>query len=301
MNNRKNTILITGAAGFIGKNAAKFFKEHGWRVVGIDLKEQEGEMDGWYSGTITKELLANIKEKPDVVLHCAGGSSVGFSIENPEEDYKMNVESAKNVLEFIKSECPDIRLIFLSSAAVYGQKENIAISEADSLNPVSPYGRNKKMAEDLCREYLEKYNISISIVRLFSVYGSGLHKQIFWDACNKIKDADKSITFFGTGEETRDFVHINDINNLFLILSESKNKFEIINCGSGKSIKMKTVLEVLRDKYKKDVQITFNQISKEGDPKFYQANIGKALALGWKPVIELKNGIEEYVNYFKKI
>lgn len=303
---KKNTVLITGAFGFIGRHVARHFFKNGWHVVGIGLGEWKGEefkdwgIDEWYSGLITKELLLSVEKKPDVIIHCAGGSSVGFSVEHPKEDFDMTVESTRTVLEHMRNNCPNARLIYPSSAAVYGQKDDVPIKEEDALEPVSPYGINKKIAEDLCEEYSKKYNLRISIVRLFSVYGEELQKQLLWDACKKIAEAEEEVVFFGTGEETRDWIHIDDVAELFFILAKSGNKFEIMNGGSGIRIAVKNIISELLKALKTEKKIVFNNISKEGDPKFYTADLNKLKKIGWKTKVSLRDGINKYVNYFKK-
>lgn len=301
----KKIVYITGAAGFVGKHSAKCFSDNGWYVVGAGLGEWVEEkfsdwgIQEWHPGLITAELLSKISKKPDVILHCAGGSSVGFSVEHPKQDYEMTVGSAKNVLEFMRAHCPNARLIYPSSAAVYGQKEDMPIKESGALNPVSPYGLHKKIAEELCEEYSKNHNINVSVGRIFSAYGPGLQKQLLWDACNKISDSSDETIFFGTGLEKRDWIHVRDIAELFLALALSKNKFEVLNIGSGVGVTIGDVVHMLLAEFEKNKQIVFNNASKEGDPKFYTADIKKALALGWSPSIPLKKGIHDYVAYFK--
>ena len=303
----KKTIFITGANGFIGRNSARFFRENGWYVIGVGLGEWIGEefrdwgINEWYPGLVTKELLLKIGEEPDVIIHCAGGGSVGFSVKHPKEDFDMTVESTRSVLEYMRGNCPNARLIYPSSAAVYGRKEDFPIKESDALNPVSPYGLHKKMVEELCDNYSKKYTINTSIVRLFSVYGAGLQKQLLWDASCKIYSSKNEIEFFGTGLEKRDWIYISDVVNLFFLLTKSKNKFEIINGGSGIGITTKSIITELLKVFREDKKIIFNNILKEGDPDFYTADIKKALSLGWKQKVSITDGICKYVNFFKKI
>lgn len=299
-------IFITGAHGFIGRNSAKHFNDAGWYVIGIGLGDWNGKkfqdcgIHEWHHGIITEELLLSINKKPDVILHCAGGSSVGFSVEHSREDYEMTVGSTKNVLEFIRLNCPETRLIYPSSAGVYGQKEDILIKESDILNPISPYGQHKKIVEELCREYSDKYSINISIVRLFSVYGPGLQKQLFWDACNKILSDGNEMKFFGTGLEKRDWIYITDVVELFLILAKSKNKFEVLNGGSGIGISVQDILIRLLKLFGVNKEIIFNNIIKKGDPRFLIADTSSVKNIGWQTKISLDDGIKKYVIYFKK-
>jgi UDP-glucose 4-epimerase len=303
---KEKIIFVTGAAGFIGKNSAKYFAENGWYVVGLGLGKwcreefQEWGIKEWYPGLITKKLLAQVNKKPDVVLHCAGGGSVGFSMEHPKEDFAMTVESTENVLEFMRLHCSEARLIYPSSAAVYGQKEDAPIKETDSLEPVSSYGIHKKMTEELCEYYSKNFGIKISIVRFFSAYGPALKKQLLWDACNKIYHFKEEIIFSGTGKETRDFIHINDVVELLLFLSGSENKFEIMNGASGRRLTISEVLNTLAREYGGKTRIIFNDISRKGDPKFFWADITKIKSMGWKPEVAFESGVAEYVNNFKK-
>jgi UDP-glucose 4-epimerase len=210
------------------------------------------------------------------------------------------VGSLLEVLEFMRSEKNTARLIYLSSAAVYGKKNNIAIKENASLNPVSPYGFHKKIAEEICESYSKNFHLNISIVRLFSVYGDDIQKQLLWDACKKISEAGKEVTFFGTGNETRDWIHVYDAVRLFWAIKNSEDKFEILNGASGKKITIKKTLKIVLQEYNKHLKIVFNNVAKKGDPKYYHGNIKKAGSFGWKPNIELDEGIKSFVNNFKK-
>lgn len=303
---KKNIVLITGAAGFIGRNTAKHFSNNGWFVIGISLEKlskkefRKWGMQKYYSGEISTSILLKVKEKPELIIHCAGSGSVGLSLENPKGDFKMNVESLLEILEFMRLRCSGARLIYPSSAAVYGRKNDAPIKENASPEPVSPYGFHKIIAEKLCESYSKNFGLQISIIRFFSVYGMGLQKQLLWDACKKILEAKKEVTFFGTGNETRDWIHIDDVARLFLAVAKSKKSFEILNGASGLRIKINYVLKILLKEYKKPLKIVFNNVAKKGDPKYYHADIKKAALLGWKPKVSLTNGIRDYVNYFKK-
>lgn len=302
---KERIVLITGAAGFIGRNVAKYFSEKGWNVVGIGLGNWGNEnfgnwgIDKWIESRVNAKFLMGLKKKPDVIVHCAGSGSVAYSLSNPKKDFEKNVSSILPVLEFMRLSCPNARLIYPSSAAVYGKKEDMRIKENSNLDPISPYGYHKKIAEELCESYSKNFNLNISIIRFFSVYGSGLKKQLLWDACEKMKNARKSVEFFGTGRETRDWLHIKDVSALIYKVAESKNKFEILNGASGKRIEIKEVIRILRKEYGKGMKIIFNGKARSGDPKYYLANTSKTKAMGWLSKIKFKEGIKEYVDFYK--
>lgn len=301
----KNIVLVTGARGFLGRNTCNIFKQHGWFVLGVGPGDwgkdgtKKWDIDVWKNSTVTIDCLLELRKIPSVIVHCAGSGSVSNSITNPREDFEANVLSLLPVLEFMRLKCPKAKLIYPSSAAVYGKKEDVSIKEADSLKPISPYGYHKKIAEELCESYSNNFNLNISIIRFFSIYGPGLKKQLLWDACEKINKAEKDIIFFGTGQETRDWIHIKDAVNLILKISESKKKIEIINGGSGTRVNIKQLLEMLVHEYNKKVKLIFNGDVKIGDPKYYHADMSKAKKYGWAPKIKLKDGIKDYVNFYK--
>lgn len=302
----KKTIYITGAAGFIGRNTARHFDKNGWYVIGMGLGQWDGEefrewgIQEWYPGMITQELLLNVRKKPDVIVHCAGSGSVGFSVENPKDDFDMTVTSTLIILEFIRLHSPDTRLIYPSSAAVYGQKEDMPIKENDPLEPISPYGFHKKICEELCESYSKNYDIKVSIARLFSVYGAGLQKQLLWDACRKIHSHEEDVRLFGTGLEKRDWIHVSDVAEIFRIFAASKNTFEIVNGGTGFGVTIKDVIAKILEAAGKNKNIIFNNVSKEGDPVFYTADTDRVEKIGWNQRISLNDGIDEYVANFQK-
>lgn len=210
------TVLITGAAGFIGRYAAYEFSRNGWYVSGIGWGEwpdcNSYGLSAWNNSDVNITSLLEFADKPDVIVHCAGGASVGFSVEHPAADFDMTVRTTSHVLEFIRLHSPATRLVYPSSAAVYGQVKNLPITEDTPLNPMSPYGLHKQMAESLCQLYSLQFGVLSAVVRLFSIYGNGLHKQLLWDACQKFSSG-KNI-FFGTGKEVRDWLHVEDAARL---------------------------------------------------------------------------------------
>ena len=299
-------ILITGAKGFVGSNVSKYFKNLGFTTYGIGhggLSVEESKemgLDFWIKNDISIKSILEFKQDFDVIVHCGGSGSVGFSIDNPYEDFKKTVDGTLEVLEYIRKYNQKAQLIYPSSPAVQGEHPNSPIKEEYIGKPASPYGYHKKIAEDLCRSYSEKYNLKISIVRLYSVYGNGLKKQLLWDACNKILNSSGNVEFWGTGDETRDFIHINDVLNLFSKLLFTEDKFIIINGGSGERHSIQEIVRLLRDYLKKDVVIDFNKQINVGNPIYYWADTGKAKLIDWEITMKLEDGIKDYIMWMKK-
>jgi UDP-glucose 4-epimerase len=304
----KKTVLVTGAYGFLGRYTAKIFNDAGYHVSGIGhgkwhkYEYNKWGIQEWYETTITFEALINLNRSFDVIVHCGGGGSVAFSYQNPYEDFQKSVQSTLSLLEYIRLQGKPCHFIYPSSPAVQGELGNKPIKEDDPSNPVSPYGFHKKAAEELCQSYSKSFDIKITIIRYFSIYGVGLQKQLLWDACLKIKNAESDVTFFGTGQETRDWLYVTDAAALILSAADNAtDHLNIINGGTGKKTTVKDTVELLVKLYNKPVNIHFNRSVKEGDPRFYQADITKATALGWSPKINLNEGLELYLQFFKQL
>lgn len=295
-------VLITGMAGFIGRHVASEFASKGWQIIGLGRGDwnacQDHPLSEWHRGEITLDSLIEFGGKPDAIIHCAGGSSVGFSVTQPAIDFDLTVRTTSNVLEFIRVHTPATRLVYPSSAAVYGQVKALPILEESPLKPVSPYGLHKQMAEDLCQLYARQFGVSIAIVRLFSIYGPGLKKQLLWDACQKFEKG--SYDFFGTGEEVRDWLHVADVAKLFLTASQNAtNQCPVVNAGSGQGVSVKEILQHMSDKFGIGVSPKFSSKPKVGDPNAYIADIFKVNVWGWTPRITWSAGVAEYVDWYK--
>ena len=298
-------VLITGAYGFVGRHTAYHFASRGWNVVGLGhgvWSRQEWQQWGikeWHTTDITIDNLLNYSGEPDVIIHCAGSGSVSFSLNHPLQDYKRAVDTTLSVLEFARIHAPKAKVVFPSSAAVYGAVSSSPIMESSSLNPVSPYGIHKKIAEELCYSYAKFFSIEVAVIRLFSVYGSGLRKQLLWDACEKAMKNETA--FFGTGEETRDWLHVQDAASLLYTASQYASlECPIVNGGVGVEVSIRDVLcEIFRGLGRQDEPV-FQGTTRTGDPQHYLADIIYLQQWDWKAKNSWREGIREYVEWYKK-
>ena len=300
-------ILITGAKGFLGSNTARYFKNLGYLTYGLghgDLLVDECSetgLDYWYKSNICIDAIKEINVVFDVIVHCGGSGSVGFSVEYPYDDFKKTVDGTLEVLEYIRIYNPNTHLIYPSSPAVQGECIDEPIKESYVGKPASPYGYHKKIAEDLCQSYSSKYDLKISIVRLFSVYGNGLKKQLLWDACSKIKNKKIETIFWGTGDETRDFIHIDDVVKIFEKLLYVENKYMVINGGTGEKTSIKSVVNKIKKLLNSETKIRFNQQIDEGNPIYYRASTEKLKKILNSDMKTVDKGFAEYVNWVKCI
>jgi UDP-glucose 4-epimerase len=246
------------------------------------------------------EHLAARHGVPDVLVHCAGGASVSFSIENPAADFRKNVGTISEVLEFSRVHGASVKVIYLSSAAVYGAAEGgVPIKESAAARPVSPYGLHKRISEELCKFYANYWRIPAIVIRLFSVYGNGLKKQLLWDACNKLKEG--RYFFDGTGEEKRDWLHVKDA--VRLIRTSERCASEIcptVNAGSGTEYSVSDVLTRLGGMWTPASKPAFSGASRAGDPAYLVADTSVIKEWGFTPEVSLTEGLSSYLEWYKK-
>lgn len=297
-------ILITGAKGFLGCNFAKYYNDLGNRVYGIghgEIKDlQKYGLVSWINSDITIDKLKVFDLEFDIIIHCGGSGSVGFSVEFPMNDYQRSIDGTLAILEYMRLYNQNAVFIYPSSPAIQGVHNDSAIKENFRGIPASPYGVHKKIAEDLCWSYSNFYNLKILILRFFSIYGEGLRKQLFWDALNKI-EIEKEPVFFGTGNETRDWIHISDaVEYTNLIIQNNDKYFDIYNIGTGVRTTISQTLSLLNKEFNLNKNLTFNQIVKKGDPKYYLADISKMNHLGFIPKTNLSKGIKLYINWYEE-
>ncbi len=297
-------VLVTGAYGFIGRHVAKHYAETGSIVTGFghgvwaEADWMQWGLSGWHGADVTVENLQKCNIEPDVIVHCAGSGSVAFSISDPYQDFQRTVGSTLEVLEFARLHAPKAKVVYPSSAGVYGNAKNLPIDETAPLQPVSPYGAHKLMAEDLCRSYAKNFGLSIALVRFFSIYGAGLRKQLLWDACQKAVRGD--ISFFGTGDETRDWLHVRDAAILMATAANhASSGCPVVNGGIGIGVTVKEILDELFNYLGRTDKPLFSGSARSGDPAYYIADTRSALAWGWQPEMDWHNGLREYASWFK--
>lgn len=294
-------VLITGAYGFIGRNVSLEYHKNGYSVVGIGLEPEDKDfsskwgLDVWHECDIAELAKLGNKYKFDTIVHCAGGSSVGYAMSHPEEDFNNTVRGTLSVLQYIREFQPWANLIYLSSAAVYGHN-SIPTPESASTKPVSTYGLHKKLAEELCTYYSDSYNLNVRIVRIFSAYGNGLKKQLLWDACNKIIDG--NYEFFGVGDEIRDWVHVKDIASAIFFIDKCVQEM-VINLASGVLVTTKEILTMLVKELNVRGVPKFNGEEHKGNPKNYLADVNLLRKYGWNQQIPLEGGVKDYVGWFR--
>ena len=297
----KKKILITGSHGYIAKNIAKKLRNN-FNVYGIGRgKWKKKDYKKWgyldqINGDLTKKNLSRYNFKFDFIIHCAGSRLVGLT---RKVDFINNVKSTISLIDFIKKNQSKTKIIFMSSYSIYGNDYKNLISENLSTKPVSVYAINKKKAENLLLNFSKKNKSHLMILRIASLYGNGLKKQLIYDACLKISKGLNN--FYGTGREKRDFIHISDLVNIVLYFCiKGFSNVNIINCGSGKGRQIKDVIKLISSSFKMRKKIIFNRKKLNSNPIKLISNIRKLKKIGLKPNKDFRIGVKQYVKWFKR-
>lgn len=292
-------ILITGVSGFIGSHCYDYFSKNGYAVFGID--RNLCNKPDCIKGTVSFENLCSFNTSFDYIIHLAGSGTVGESSRNPDEEFKKTVESTKELLKFIDDTSPKTKIIYSSSAAVYGDGYKIPIKESFPINPFSAYGEHKVLVEKLLQQDNVKNNRQHVIIRFFSVYGEGLKKQVLWDTCNRIKDnmCLSAINCFGTGNELRDFIHIEDALQM-INLSMKEEVRGVYNCGTGISTSISCIINKLGSLLEYSGDFYFENERQKGNPGSLIADISSAKSLGFVPSVSLEDGLKRYTEWVMK-
>lgn len=299
-------VLVLGAAGFVGRHVCRVLAGHGYSVFGVghgtwtENEWRESGLSRWLAADISLESLYQLTNgiQPQFIVHCGGSGTVSYSYTNPLADFQRATQSTALALEWIRLNCPNTcRLVLISSAAVYGDQGDSNAAENSIKCPISPYGVHKLTAECLCESYSRFFGISSSIVRLFSVYGEGLRKQLLWDALSKFKR--NEYAFFGTGNEIRDWIHVEDAAELVARAGMAEQfKFVVYNGGSEHAT-TRDVLGLLAKVSNYTNTLIFNGESHQGNPRRLTSDSRQTMRLlQWKPQINLEVGVRRYVLWY---
>jgi dTDP-glucose 4,6-dehydratase/UDP-glucose 4-epimerase len=296
-------ILVIGSKGFIGKVLYDFLSDKGYLVLGCDIFKKNICETNYFeinSNYPDYNFIFN-KYSISYCINCSGSANVQFSMKEPYSDFLLNTLNVFNILDTIRKKSPLTKFINFSSAAVYGNPINLPIEEDSILSPVSPYGIHKMQSEQICKQFYDFYDIKVCSLRIFSVYGVGLKKQLFWDLFKKL-EYNEPIVLFGTGFETRDFIYIDDIvNAINIIIEKGSYDAEVYNVGSGCCISIKDVTRLFYSQFDENITFEFKGEPKVGDPIYWQADIKKITDLGFKQSISIDLGLEKYSKWLKEL
>jgi len=293
-------ILIIGSNGFIGSHCVDYFTAMGWDVYGADVTASLSK--SYYKiEAQNADFSAPFKEYQfEVCINASGSAHVGFSFEKPSQDFELNVVNVQKILIAIRDFNPSCKFINFSSAAVYGNPQFLPITENSICKPLSPYGFHKLQSELLLTEYHKFFGLNTCSLRVFSAYGPRLKKQLFWDLYQKALKSD-FISLFGTGNETRDFIYIDDLLQIIaLVIENSPFQGSIYNVASQVETTIAEAAQLFTNEFCPEKQIVFTGEVKVGDPNNWLAYMEKLKKYGFTPQYNLSLGLKKYAEWLRE-
>lgn len=246
-----------------------------------------------------EELLG--KQQYDILFHFAANAYVPPSVERPDWDYQINLESTLRLLEALRKIKWTGALIYASSAAVYGNPVKIPIHEDDPTVPISPYGVSKLAAERYVAVYSQLYGLKTASLRFFSVYGPRQRKQVVYDLIQKIFQNPSELFIYGDGSQTRDFSYVEDVARAAMLVAEcAPLRGEVYNVASGRECSIQELAEQLCQIIGASPKFVYSGSVRPGDPERWSVDIKRLAALGYKPQVSLEEGLRRTVKWFTK-
>jgi len=313
---RNKRVLVTGGAGFIGSHLVDKLLELNNEVIVYD------NFDDFYAGKeqniqhnlqderfklirediLNYETLTSAMKGVDVVFHEGAQCGIRYCIKNPQKAHKVNVTGTLNVLMAAKQTRVE-KIIFASSSGIFGIPCYMPIDEKHPTNPNSPYGVTKLAAEKYCLAFHEVYEMNVVSLRYFSVYGPrGRPDQVIYAFTAAITKNGSPI-IYGDGTQTRDFTYVSDVVEATILAAEcDEASGEIFNIGYGEEISVNKVATMVITKLKKksEIQPTYKDTYKGEFPRTLADNAKARMILGWKPRVELDEGLGLFINWFMK-
>lgn len=296
--------LITGGAGFIGSHLARELVRQGQHVTVLDnlcggtlenLQDILAQITFIQADIRTLSEFLEAFKGVDYVFHLAALSSVAKSMEQPQATAQVNVQGTVNVLE-VARRCGVKRVVFVSSAAVYGTRPELPYNEATPTDCQSPYALSKQAGEQACRLYTQTYGLETVSLRCFNVFGNGQNPHSAYAAViakfMQLAAQNKPLEIDWDGLQSRDFVGVKDVVQAHLLAAMQGVPGEIYNVASGKTY---TLLE-LADTIEKVSGRKLERVprpKRPGDVHASAADISKITALGYRPSVTLEEGLRE--------
>lgn len=310
-------VLVTGCAGFIGSHLCEALLNRGDSVIGIDgmtdnyspaIKQRnlsayhDHPRFDYQAGNLIEIDLRPILEQVDCVFHTAGQPGVRSSWGSQFEIYMQNnILATQKILEGIKTLGKPVRMVFSSSSSIYGNTDQLPVTELSLPRPYSPYGTTKLAAEHLCHLYQQNYKVPVVSLRYFTVYGPRQRPDMGFHIFIKALLQGASINILGDGTQTRDFTYVGDIVRANLLAAEKPVEGEIFNIGGGSRRSLMDVLKILETVSGIQPKLEYRPVEK-GDVKDTWADTTKARSLlGFAPQTDLAEGLMQQYEWEKTI
>ena len=280
-------VAVTGSSGQIGSRLAEHLaKSHEVRGFDILPGPRSTRLD------LGSETAVDAMKGFDVIFHLAAAISVPESVEKPPLYVRSNVLGTVHVLEAARR--GDGRIVFVSSAAVYGEPQTSPIPETHPFGPTSPYGLTKVVGEEFARLFHELYGLDVTIVRPFNVFSEDLKPDNPYAGVIAVflrnARAGRPLEIHGDGGQTRDFVHVSDVIRFLDLVGGRRGTAEAYNCGTGTVTSVLDLAEMVRARFGPGLSVGHGP-PRAGDIRHGIADISKARSLGYEPRVSLRDWI----------
>jgi UDP-glucuronate 4-epimerase len=313
MATRSKQILVTGAAGFIGFHLVCQLKKRGDTVLGLDhfnayydpklkrARKAASGVDILDADILNTELLKTLLKEHNIshVVHLAAQAGVRYSITNPNDYVSSNLQGFTSILEACRSK-PTVKLIYASSSSVYGLNKKTPFSVEDRTDsPANLYGATKKANEVMALSYHNLFDIPVTGLRFFTVYGPWGRPDMAYYHFAKLISEDKPIQVFNQGKMKRDFTYIDDVIQGILAAIDLGAPCELFNLGNHRPIELLHMIELLEHALNKKAIKEFHPMQ-PGEVLETYADIDKSTRLlNFKPTTQFEEGIVQFVDWFK--
>src|SRR5688572_20072884 len=313
---KKPSILVTGAAGFIGSHAAQALSQQGYNVIGVDnfcdfydrswkemnLKSIRAPIDveeiDITDGDAIDRLVA--QTKPAAILHLAAMAGVRPSIEQPAYYARVNVEGTTHLLQAAVKHNVG-KFLFASSSSVYGNAAKVPFSEEDAVEePISPYAATKRAGELICYTYWHLYKLPTFCLRFFTVYGPRQRPDLAIHKFTRLITRGEPVPFFGDGSTSRDYTFVDDIVSGILAAHERSSGYRIYNLGGSVPVTLSNLIAELEKAIGKPA-ILDKRPAQAGDVERTYADLTRARTeLGYAPKVSLADGLKQFVEWYRE-
>lgn len=301
MNWAGRKVLVTGGAGFVPSHVVDSLVERGAVVTAMD-NLQAGVGDN-LAGSVGRAVFVNADlrdadavrravEGQEYVFHLGANASVPNSFKNPRYDFETNALGSFNVFEAAK-DLGVTRVIYASSAAVYGEPQYVPTDEKHPLLPTSFYGESKLAAERLGMMYHKMFGLGFTAIRIFNTYGPRQPRYVLADLIRKLKRNPRELEVLGTGKQIRDYCFVSDTAGAFIAAAENEQmNGDAYNISGGNPVSISELVGIiLKVMDLPDCKVTYTGQSWKGDIDRLVADISKIRAAGFAPSVALEDGV----------
>ena len=297
--------LVTGGAGFIGSNVARLLAEDGYDVVALDNLSTgyRQNLDGLRRVRLVEadirdsSAVEHAMDGAEVIFHLAASVGNTRSIEDPLYDSEVNVLGTLRVLEAARR-AHVRKVVCSSSAAIFGELKHLPIREDHPCEPDTPYGVSKLAEEKHCLAYAKLYELEAVCLRYFNVYGINQRYDAYGNVIPIFAHLilrNESLTIFGDGEQTRDFVNVNDVARANVSAARAAGVSGAFNIASGQAVTINHLVELLQNVAGRELSVKYAP-PRKGDVLHSRADVTAAqTAFGYKPEVSLADGLTKYM------